>query len=284
MVWYYQKVVFFCHLFCNLDDSRAYNDLPWQAKLNCDSEQMAGASCKCQICHDTLLKGYNLPTGHIALLEIDGNIITSHVATAIKEASYRREFTEYITQRAGWQDKETHHTIDWVACSRAGKQLSLGQGLTVFKLEFALFATMSQHHRMEQGIDHRCPRCQHFQETLVHVFQCPRASDIRTGALTRALTSICKNLHAHLSLTCWSQGFPSGLQVGRFNGQAYLQVPQMTLVRRHSKHSRNNNKLDGTKVSEAGGVRNGVKQMDLTVSVGCIKEIRIYMLGGCLVW
>ena len=104
--------------------------------------------------------------------------------------SYHREFIEYITQRAGWQDKETHHSIDWLACSRAGKQLSSGQCLTVFKLEFALFATMSQRHRMEQGIDHRCPRCQHFQETLVHVFQCPRASEIRKGALTRALASI----------------------------------------------------------------------------------------------
>ena len=51
---------------------------------------------------------------------------------------------------------------------------------------------MSQRHRMEQGIDHRCPRCHHFQETLVHVFQCPRASEIRKGALTRALALIRK--------------------------------------------------------------------------------------------
>ena len=180
------------HIKSHQDDSRAYNDLPWQAKLNCDCDQLAGASHKCQICSDTLHKRYDLPMGHIASLEIDGNIITSHVATAIKEASYRKEFTEHITQRAGWQDKETHHTIDWVARSRVGKQLSSGQCLTVFKLEFALFATMSQRHQMEQGIDHRCPRCQHFQETLVHVFQCPRASELCKGALTRALASICK--------------------------------------------------------------------------------------------
>ena len=89
------------HIKSHQDDSRAYNDLPWQAKLNCNCDQMAGASCKCQICCDTLHKGYDLPTGHIASLEIDGLIITSHVATAIKEASYRMEFTEYITQRAG---------------------------------------------------------------------------------------------------------------------------------------------------------------------------------------
>jgi hypothetical protein len=54
-----------------------------------------------------------MPTGHTASLEIDGLIITSHVVTAIKEASYRRKFIEYISQRAGWQDKETYHTIDW---------------------------------------------------------------------------------------------------------------------------------------------------------------------------
>ena len=53
---------------------------------------------------------------------------------------------------------------------------------------------MSQRHRMELGIDHRCPRCQHFQETLAHVFQCSRASDIRRCALTRALASIQENV------------------------------------------------------------------------------------------
>ena len=157
---------------------------------------MTGASCKYQICLDTLHTRYDLPTGHIASFEIDGLIITSHVATAIKEASYCMEFIEYITQRAGWQDKETYHTIDWVAQSRAGNQLPSGQVLTIFKLNFALFATMSQCHWMEQGIDHRCPRCQHFQETLVHIFQCPRASDIHKGALTRALALI------HQKSTC----------------------------------------------------------------------------------
>ena len=51
---------------------------------------------------------------------------------------------------------------------------------------------MSQCHWMEQGIDHRCPRYQHFQEAIAHVFQCPRASEICKGVLTRALASICQ--------------------------------------------------------------------------------------------
>ena len=49
---------------------------------------------------------------------------------------------------------------------------------------------MSQHHQMEQGIDQRCLRCQHFQVNLMHVFQCSRASDICKGALTRALAYV----------------------------------------------------------------------------------------------
>ena len=180
------------HIKSHQDDSRAYNGFSWQVKLNCNCDQKAGASCKCQIRCDTLHKGYDLPTGHIACLEIDGLINTSHVATAIKEASYRREFIEYITQRAGWQDIEIYHRLDWVARSRADEQLSPGQCLTVFKLEFALFATMFQCHWMKQGTDHRCPICQHFHETLVHVLCCPRASEICKGALTRALASIWK--------------------------------------------------------------------------------------------
>jgi hypothetical protein len=139
----YNILVVSDHIKSHQDDSRAYNDLPWKAKLNCDCDQVAGASCKCQICLDTLNTGFDLPTGHIASLEIEGHIITSHVATAIKEASYHTEFIDYIIQWSGWHDEETYHTIDWVACSRAGKQLSSGQGLTVFKLEFALFATIS---------------------------------------------------------------------------------------------------------------------------------------------
>jgi hypothetical protein len=122
------------HIKSHQDDSRVHNDSPWQAKLNCDCDQLAGASRKCQICCGTLHKRNDLPTGHISSLEMDKLIITSDVATAIKEPSYCREFIEYITQRAGWQDKETHNTIDWVACSRAGKQLSSGQCLTVFKI------------------------------------------------------------------------------------------------------------------------------------------------------
>ena len=135
---------------------------------------------------------YAPPTGHIASLEIAGKFITSHIASAIKEASYCKELTQYITKQSEWQNTDTFHSIDWEARSQAGKLVPLGQRLTLFKLEFALFATMSRRHKMEQAIDHRCPRCQKFQETLAHVFQCPSAVELCRKALMKAQATIWK--------------------------------------------------------------------------------------------
>ena len=137
------------HVKSHQEDTQAYKDLPWQAQLNCDCDQLAGSSRACNQCNDTLHKIYAPPTGHIASLEIAGKFITSNIASAIKEASYHKELTQYITNRSRWQNTETFHCIDWEARSRAGKVVPPGQRLTLFKLEFALFATMSRRHKME---------------------------------------------------------------------------------------------------------------------------------------
>ena len=68
---------------------------------------------RCPQCLSTLHTHYELPTGHGASLEIEGVVITSHIASAIKEASYRHKFIRYVTQKAGWPNKTIFHTIDW---------------------------------------------------------------------------------------------------------------------------------------------------------------------------
>jgi hypothetical protein len=72
---------------------------------------------------------------------------------------------------------------------------------------------MSCRHRMEQSIDHRCPRCQRFQETFTHVFQCPHGPSICTTAWAKAIstfkkTSTCPFIVATLghSISQWSTG------------------------------------------------------------------------------
>ena len=114
--------------------------------IYCD--QLAGSTRRCPQCLEALPTLYIPPTGHTASLEIDGTFITSHIASAIKETSFRSEFIKYVIHKAGWQDPMVFHFIDWEARVWAGLHSSPSQHLTIFKLEFALFATMSCQHRM----------------------------------------------------------------------------------------------------------------------------------------
>ena len=76
------------HIKSHHDNDTEYDNLPWKAKLNCDCDQLAGSTHTCLQCLEALPTPYILPTEHIASLEIDGTFITSHIASAIKEASF----------------------------------------------------------------------------------------------------------------------------------------------------------------------------------------------------
>ena len=74
---------------------------------------------------------------------------------------------------------------------------------------------MSHQHRMEKGIDHRCPRYKKFQETLTHVFQFPHGSSICATAWTKAISTIKKtSTYPFIAATLgngmsqWSTGGP----------------------------------------------------------------------------
>jgi hypothetical protein len=105
------------------------------------------------------------------------------------------------------------HSIDWEARACASLHSSPSQHLTLFKLEFALFATMSCWHSMEKSIDHRCPRCQRFQKTLTHVFQCLHGLSICTKAWAKAISTFKKTFACPFivvtlshSISQWSTG------------------------------------------------------------------------------
>ena len=74
---------------------------------------------------------------------------------------------------------------------------------------------MSCQHRVEKAIDHRCPGCQTFQETLTHVFQCPLYPNICATAWAKVVStfkkaSTCPLVIASLShcISKWSTGGP----------------------------------------------------------------------------
>jgi hypothetical protein len=131
------------HIKSHQDNYTEYSNLPWKAQLNCDCDQLDGSTCTCPQCLKASPTPYILPTGHIASLEIDGTFISSHIASAIKEASFCADFIKYIIHQSGWQDPILFHSMDWEARARASLQSSPSQHLTIFEHIFTLFATMT---------------------------------------------------------------------------------------------------------------------------------------------
>ena len=151
-----------------------YSKLLWKAKLNCDCDHLSGSTWQSPECRPMHAAPYLIPPVPIASWQINGNFITSHTATAIREASFCSELIQHITNKSPWQSTTIFDTTDWESCSRASLSLPQGKCLTIFKLEFDLFATMSQCHKMEKHTDHQYPRYSKFHENLNHVFQCPK--------------------------------------------------------------------------------------------------------------
>ena len=116
------------------DNETEYSNLPWKAQLNCDCDKLAGSTCTCPQCLEASPTLYIPPTGHTVSLEIDGTFITSHIASAIEETSFRSDFIKYVIHQSGWQDPMIFHFIDGEARACASLHSSPSQHL--FKLNF----------------------------------------------------------------------------------------------------------------------------------------------------
>ena len=133
------------HIKSHQDIDRDYNDLTWQAKLNCNCDTAAESVRSCVECTRTAHRHYTLPPGHGATLRIGGRFITSHIQQEVKEASYRLEMMYYIAKNAKWPPG-VFELVDWSARGHAAKRIRRDNHLTFCKLEFDLFATMGIRH------------------------------------------------------------------------------------------------------------------------------------------
>jgi hypothetical protein len=160
------------HVKSHQDQDTDFNALPWQAKLNCECDDLAETCHNCPGCKIRGHRHYSLPSGHGVSLSIDGIYITAHMAKAIKEASYRKEMIAYISKNANWHDISTFYNVDWHARHLASKRVTRTSKLTIFKLEFNLFATMAQRNKMDKTVAPTCPRCLQDDESFDHMLKC----------------------------------------------------------------------------------------------------------------
>ncbi len=159
------------HVKSHQDNKKAYNELPWQAKLNCYCDVLAELVRECSECDRSAHKHYILPSGHGATLAIKGKFITAHLPKAVKEASYRSEMIQYITSNAKWTTADIFNLIDWDARSQASKRIRRDNRLSILKLEFGWFAPMSRRHLIDPQISPTCPRCQAQTEAFDHMLK-----------------------------------------------------------------------------------------------------------------
>ncbi len=111
------------HIKSHQDDGVPYEDLKRQARMNCDCDALAEATRQCEHCNKCADHHCRLPPGHCATVEIDRRYITSHLAIAIREASFRDEAINYIIKNAKWSSADIFNLVDWESRQNASKKI-----------------------------------------------------------------------------------------------------------------------------------------------------------------
>ncbi len=197
------------HIKSHQDNKIEYNDLPWQAQLNCNCNALAELVRHCEECGKKAHRHYTLPPGHGANLAIKGNIITAHMSKAIKEASYRLKMIEYITTNAKGTLSSAFEKVDWGARAQASRRVKRDNRLTMIKLEFSLFATMSRRHQFDSQVCSTCPRCNAQEETFDHVLKCTSTIMEAISAWRQTIKAVSSQYSCPAILKVLNQGITS---------------------------------------------------------------------------
>ena len=96
-------------------DEREYDQVSWQAKLNCDCDQQAVSVRECHTCAFNSQVPYKLPPGHAATLQIGNTFIIKHLPLAVRNAVYKGDMKRYVIKSAGWENHTFFAKVDWEA-------------------------------------------------------------------------------------------------------------------------------------------------------------------------
>ena len=122
------------HVKSHQDDTVAYKNSPWKAKLNFEVEKLAEAAHTCLTCNPGHPATCMLLPGHGAKAILDTTEFTHHLSMVIREASYQEEFKTYILAKTGW-DTMVYNQVDWPDCHQARGQSPMTQNTTICRME-----------------------------------------------------------------------------------------------------------------------------------------------------
>jgi hypothetical protein len=143
---------------------------------------------------------------------------------------------------------------------------------------------MSCQHRMEKSMDHRCPRCQRFQETLTYVFQCLHGPSICATAWAKAISTFKKTFSCPFIVSTLGYGISQWSTGGLVQWQGPTPALDDSIGQVVFAASRNNSPLVENKPSKAGSANIGGELIPCTVRRGYIRMTLHFMQYGLRIW
>jgi len=155
------------------DTQTAYDQLSWEAQMNCDADGLASVfqqSPQGRI-H---LKVVPILPNTVAQLEVSGSTVTGRYKSVLRQRATLPMLEAYLTHRFGW-DNEVLGSLDWevlrVLISSYDEQRP-----TLVKHLHAIAPTGKYAHRNDHHESQKCPACPHEVETNDHMMRCPAES------------------------------------------------------------------------------------------------------------
>jgi exonuclease III len=163
------------------DNDRPRENLPLSAQLNCEADDQAG---QYQTEHGTQPRpiGPFLPTTMAQLL-IQGESVSSHYKTRIREAATLPPYFEYLEEKFHW-DEVTRKEIDWPVYKQIIRSFP-AQHTTLVKHLHKIAPTGEIAHRNNHHYPSECPSCDCEVETNDHVLLCSAISRQRWRSNSR---------------------------------------------------------------------------------------------------
>ena len=129
--------------------------------------------------------------GYKAMLQLDGNWVTTHFRESVQFANTAPDLYEYATQRLGITDAQ-FHLINWQALALVRRTHGIARTVRVSKMIYRWMPVGHNWNKCGLTSD-KCPGCGKPDETFEHVLTCPneRMASVRT----KGIESILKISH-----------------------------------------------------------------------------------------
>ena len=160
------------HVKGHQDRDKTYDELPFEAQMNCDCDEAAGEHMH----HppDGLAPRDSAPfiPSSKAALRLEGRLITSNIEHHVRMQREGTKLQQRIMSKEGWTE-HTFNKVDWDSHEIAFRKLGRSRFRTrVVQFEHRWLPMGKQLHRIDSEKSNLCPVCKTTEEDQTHFLTC----------------------------------------------------------------------------------------------------------------